>query len=109
MKKTNIDRKPLIGVTSDFNGDRPEFGGDEPTCFVRNRYLNAVWEMGGIPVILPLTRKKGAANMALERIDGLLLTGSGPDVPPSYYREKQKYPFPLIHPVRTLGPVFFLP
>jgi putative glutamine amidotransferase len=94
-------RRPLIGVTPDFNGDRTDFGGDEPTCFVRNRYLDAVWKMGGIPFMLPLSKKKGSARMAFEKLDGLLLTGSGPDIPPPLYGEKQKYRFPLIHPLRT--------
>lgn len=57
--------------------------------------------MGGIPVILPLTQKKGAARIVLDKIDGLLLTGSGPDIPPSYYNERQKYKYQLIHPSRT--------
>lgn len=39
--------------------------------------------------------------MVLDRIDGLLLTGSGPDIPPSLYHERQKYRFPLVHPLRT--------
>lgn len=101
MKTNRTDPRPLIGVTPDFNGNRQEFGGKEPTHFVRNRYLNAVWEMGGIPFILPLTEKKSGARMVLDRIDGLLLTGSGPDLPPSLYQEKQKYRFPLVHPLRT--------
>ena len=101
MKKNLSKSKPLIGITPDFNGNRPEFGGKEPTCFVRNRYLNAILEMGGIPIVLPLSQKKGLAGMVLEKIDGLLLTGSGPDIPPSLYQERQKYPFPLVHPLRT--------
>jgi len=37
--------KPVIGVTSDYNGgDRPEFGGSEETCYIRSRYLHAVEE-----------------------------------------------------------------
>lgn len=101
MKRDHSDSRPLIGITPDFNGDRSEFGGKEPTSFVRNRYLNAIWELGGIPFILPLTEKKNGARMVLDRIDGLLLTGSGPDIPPSLYHEKQKYPFSLVHPLRT--------
>ena len=52
--------KPKIGVTPDFNGPRKEFGGSEPTTFVRNRYLDAIWNAGGIPLILPLSEKNGS-------------------------------------------------
>lgn len=101
MKKNRSLKRPLIGVTPDFNGTRTEFGGKEPTCFVRIRYLNAIWELGGIPFILPLLKKVGLAPTVLENIDGVLLTGSGPDIRPSFYQEKQRYPFPLVDPLRT--------
>lgn len=42
--------RPIIGITSDYNdGDRPEFGGKIPTCFLRDRYLHAIEATGGIP------------------------------------------------------------
>ncbi|MBI3605064.1 MAG: gamma-glutamyl-gamma-aminobutyrate hydrolase family protein [Nitrospirae bacterium] len=99
MKKKS-PYQPIIGVTPDFNGKPSEFGGKEPTCFVRSRYLNAIWAMGGIPLVLPATDMKKAADLLLDRIDGLLLTGSGPDIPPSLYHEKQKYRFSLMDPLR---------
>jgi len=35
--------KPIIGVTPDFNGgDRNEWGGREPTYFLRARYIRAI-------------------------------------------------------------------
>ena len=41
--------KPIIGVTPDFNaGDRKEWGGREPTYFLRARYIRAIEELGGI-------------------------------------------------------------
>ena len=52
-----IDMKPVIGVTPDFNaGDRQDMGGQEPTYFLRARYIRAIEELGGIPLILPLVR-----------------------------------------------------
>ena len=40
--------KPVIGVTPDFNaGDRQEWGGKEPTYFLRARYVRAIEELGG--------------------------------------------------------------
>lgn len=89
--------KPVIGVTPDFNaGDRKDMGGREPTYFLRARYIRAVEELGGIPLILPLVTEPSARRRLLDRVDGLLLTGSGPDLPPSLYGERQRYKFPLV-------------
>lgn len=89
--------KPVIGVTPDFNaGDRKEWGGHEPTYFLRARYVRAIEELGGIPLILPLVAGPASRRRLLERVDGLLLTGSGPDLPPRLYGERQRYPFPLV-------------
>ena len=89
--------KPVIGVTPDFNaGDRKEWGGREPTYFLRARYVRAIEELGGIPLILPLVADAAGRRRLLERVDGLLLTGSGPDLPPHLYGERQRYKFPLV-------------
>lgn len=96
--------KPIIGITSDYNdGDRPEFGGKIPTCFLRDRYVHAVEATGGIPLILPpLGSPSRSARSILERIDGLLLTGSGPDIDPGSYGERRRFPFKTVHPKRFL-------
>lgn len=89
--------KPVIGVTPDFNaGDRADMGGKEPTYFLRARYIRAIEELGGIPLILPLVAGGAARRRLLDTVDGLLLTGSGPDLPPRLYGERQRYPFPLV-------------
>jgi putative glutamine amidotransferase len=86
--------KPLIGVTPDFNaGDRKEWGGREPTYFLRARYIRAIEDLGGIPIVLPLVADLGARQRLLTHIDGLLLTGSGPDLAPELYGERQQYKF----------------
>ena len=99
MKKKRCAR-PVIGITVDFNGNRPEFGGKEPTYFLRTRYAEVIWDLGGMPFLLPSFEKTRAAEFIFSKIDGLLLTGSGPDLPPSLYGEKQKYRFPLMHSLR---------
>ncbi|HSA61129.1 MAG TPA: gamma-glutamyl-gamma-aminobutyrate hydrolase family protein [Nitrospiraceae bacterium] len=89
--------KPVIGVTPDFNaGDRKDMGGHEPTYFLRARYIRAIEELGGIPLILPLVAETTARRRLLDGVDGLLLTGSGPDLPPRLYGERQRYKFPLV-------------
>lgn len=71
-------------------------GGHEPTYFLRARYIQAVEELGGIPLILPLLAEPSARRRLLDRVDGLLITGSGPDLPPHLYGEQQSYKFPLV-------------
>lgn len=89
--------KPVIGVTPDFNaGDRKDMGGHEPTYFLRARYIRAVEELGGIPLILPLVAEPSARRRLLDLVDGLLITGSGPDLPPHLYGEEQHHKFPLV-------------
>ena len=89
--------KPLIGVTPDFNaGDRKDMGGREPTYFLRARYPRAIEDLGGIPVILPLADDPTLQRQLLKGLDGLLLTGSGPDLPPRLYGERQRYTFRLM-------------
>ncbi len=95
--------RPVIGITSDHNGgDRPEFGGKEETIFIRARYLNAIEKMGGVPFVLgPIRPPKKIIAGLLDRIDGLLLTGSGPDIDPKLYGEPQKFKFKLISEKRS--------
>ncbi|MGE3151077.1 MAG: gamma-glutamyl-gamma-aminobutyrate hydrolase family protein [Nitrospiraceae bacterium] len=89
--------KPVIGVTPDFNpGDREDMGGKEPTYFLRARYVRAIEELGGLPVILPLAAFETDRKRLLSDLDGLLLTGSGPDLPPRLYGERQRYPFTVM-------------
>ena len=89
--------KPIIGVTPDFNaGDRKEWGGREPTYFLRGRYIRAIEELGGVPLVIPLLADQATRRRLLQQLDGLLLTGSGPDLPPSLYGERQRYPFEIV-------------
>jgi putative glutamine amidotransferase len=94
--------KPIIGVTPDFNaGDRKEWGGREPTYFLRARYVRAIEELGGIPIVLPLVADLRARRRLITNIDGLLLTGSGPDLAPELYGERQRYTFRVMSPRRA--------
>jgi len=89
--------KPIIGDTPDFNaGDRKEWGGREPTYFLRARYIRAIEELGGVPLVLPLHADRTTRRHILHNLDGLLITGSGPDLPPSLYGERQRFPFTIV-------------
>lgn len=89
--------KPLIGITPDFNaGDREDMGGHEPTYFLRARYVRAIEELGGIPLVLPLISDSRARRRLVTDLGGLLLTGSGPDLDPRLYGERQRYKFRVV-------------
>ena len=94
--------KPIIGVTPDFNpGDRQDMGGKEPTYFLRARYTQAIEDAGGIPFILPLMPDVGAWRRIISQVDGLLITGSGADLAPENYGQKQRYKFKCMSTERT--------
>lgn len=86
--------KPIIGVTPDFNaGDREDMGGKEPTYFLRARYMKAIEDAGGIPVVLPLLSNGAAWRQVVAHVHGLLVTGSGSDLAPELYGEHQRHKF----------------
>ncbi len=86
--------KPIIGVTPDFNaGNRKDMGGKEPTYFLRARYMKAIEDAGGIPVVLPLLSNKDAWRQVVAHVHGLLITGSGSDLAPEFYGERQRHKF----------------
>ena len=50
----------------------------------KDRYFNAIWAAGGIPVTLHYPNQDNLINEIAETIDGLLLVG-GPDIPNDTY------------------------
>src|SRR5437879_10657390 len=95
-------RKPVIGIAPDFNPGAGKGGSEsEATIFIRNRYVTAVDEAGGIPVILPVITTQALSSAILDRLDGLVLTGSGPDIDPRRYGERKRFPFKVMSPERT--------
>jgi len=63
--------KPVIGITCGTNDD---------VLRVRRDYVSAVYNSGGIPVLLPIVEQ---ASSLTNVFDGLLLTGGG-DIPADY-------------------------
>ena len=94
--------KPVIGITSDYNaGDKERPGGREPTYFLRARYVRAVEAAGGLPLILPITRMRAHLERLFTLVDGLLITGSGPDLDPTLYGETKRYRFKVMSAERA--------
>ena len=73
--------RPLIGVTLD--AEKPGGYSKFPWYALRQNYLDAIDQAGGLPVALPHEPDRIADY--LERIDALVVTGGAFDVDPSYY------------------------
>lgn len=95
--------RPVIGITPDFHpGHRKGFRSrGESTYFIRARYVDAVQDLGGVPLILPATQEAKLRKGMLSRIDGLLITGSGPDLNPRLYGERQTARFKIMSAERS--------
>src|SRR4051812_40235377 len=77
--------KPLIGVTA-CTAARPRGSESCATQTVDDRYLLAVIEgAGGLPVVIPALGDLIAPADWIERLDGLLFTGSPSHVEPAAY------------------------
>lgn len=75
MEDKRIEKKPLIGVTLDREGEYVR---------IKRQYHEAVIKAGGIPLLIPhLKDPSGIAAI----IDGLLIPGGG-DIDPSYFSEE---------------------
>lgn len=85
--------KPIIGINTDVEGDKPEISS------ISSPYVNAIKKAGGIPILLPpMSSDDLSALMA--HIDGVLMIG-GADYPPSLYKQDQHTSVSLMHPNRT--------
>jgi putative glutamine amidotransferase len=82
---------PLIGITTFRSLSRNNF----PTIGVNEAYVQAVWQAGGTPVLIPLGLPEERLGEMLTHLDGILFTGGG-DVHPERYGEQ---PHPLVNSV----------
>ncbi|MEK7279707.1 MAG: gamma-glutamyl-gamma-aminobutyrate hydrolase family protein [Nitrospirota bacterium] len=90
--------KPTIGITPDFT---PGDDKTESSFSLRSRYISVIEECGGVPLILPLTNSSELISLMLEKIDGVMLTGSGPDIDPALYEEEKRFDFKVMCRERT--------
>lgn len=70
---------PLIGITS----GTTSLEGQTPRLGTNQAYVNAIWEAGGLPILL-VPGRTGRAPAVMDRLDGLLVPG-GADIDPSIY------------------------
>ena len=82
------DRKrPLIGVTLD--SEAPGGYSKFPWYAVRQNYMSAIAQAGGLPMALP--HLPDLAEAMLEQIDGLVITGGAFDVDPMMYGDADRH------------------
>lgn len=96
--------RPIIGVTSDCNlGPPTEEGENVPvTGFcLRPTYINAVSQVGGLALILPINLEKDALEQMGQMVQGLLISGGGHDVDPCLYGETKLAQLGRINQERT--------
>jgi len=95
--------RPIIGITPDYSdGIRKDSRSPgEPTYFLRARYVDVIKDLGGIPFLLPVTKDPNLQADLLNRIDGLLITGSGPDLDPRLYGERPAARFKIMSKERA--------
>ena len=79
--------KPLIGLATDVEDGRgPRSANDKtPFVFLKSAYVERVIEAGGAPLLLPPTTDDEVIDRYLDTVDGLILTGSGIDIPAEMY------------------------
>lgn len=84
MREEDIIERPAIGITT-FRQMEEEW----EMCFgkIGCKYVDAIYQSGGLPVPIPMIDNREEAWRYIEYIDGLVLTG-GQDICPRCYREE---------------------
>ncbi len=81
-----MERPLLIGITTDY---APSETNREARFFLKESYVTYFSSPVSRVLLLPFS---GVSNPdELSFLDGLVLSGSGPDIPPSYYGEDQTF------------------
>jgi putative glutamine amidotransferase len=60
---------------------------DSDRFYMRRQYSEAVFNAGGIPVLLPLIPDQGGVTGLMKKLDGIILAGSHSDVDPFLYNQ----------------------
>lgn len=81
------NRKPRIGLAMDVEDGNGPRATKEKSAFVflKSAYVERIVEAGGVPLLLPPTEDASLVDEYLDCIDGLVVTGSGIDIPGEMY------------------------
>ena len=80
MRQITIYR-PLVGIVPSRDGEK---------AMMAQRYMDAVWYAGGLPVVLGYTTDPNKLEEYATIFDGFLFSG-GVDVDPAYYGEEKQF------------------
>lgn len=97
MSKRN---SPVIGITADVREGNARTK-SEPTLFLAQRYYRAVEQAGATPLVLPPLSSSAAIRRSLDLLDGLIISGGGFDIHPSYYGEEPIHELGIVKAERT--------
>ncbi len=94
--------RPIIGITCSYENDKE----DTPKKYkhlIKEDYVNAIEDAGGIPILLPSTEREDIIFTYADMINGLLITGSD-DMEPGFYNEREEADAGIkgIDPKRTI-------
>ena len=93
-------KSPVVGITADFaSADGRKI--NEPTLFLAERYYRTVEQAGATPMVLPTLASTAAIRRVLTVVDGLLISGGGFDIHPSYFGEKPIHQLGTVKAART--------
>jgi putative glutamine amidotransferase len=77
-----MKRSPIILITPSSEQKGAEF--EDPSVSLSNRYADAIIASGGLPQIFPATTVRTVVAEAVQRCDGVMVTG-GDDIDPKLY------------------------
>jgi putative glutamine amidotransferase len=72
--------RPLIGITASTREKEGSISHE-----LNDRYVQAIWRAGGLPILLPVGEPETAMTLA-QQLDGVVFSG-GRDIPPDLYGE----------------------
>lgn len=78
--------RPLIGITCRLE-PKPER--NTAWHYLQREYSEAVWDAGGLPVLVPLIAEPAYTRELVGRLEGIVLSGSASDVDPSHYGQER--------------------
>jgi putative glutamine amidotransferase len=93
--------RPVIGITCVTRHTTPVYAWQTSlTQDSQNRdYVRCIMQAGGVPVLLPCALDEESTRAALERLDGVIISGGG-DMAPSYYDEDPHEKLGTVDPLR---------
>jgi putative glutamine amidotransferase len=84
----NRNGRPAIGLTPDFA--KAESRRTTHGYLLKTAYSDAVLAAGGTPLVLPWVADRKTIDAYLDRIEGVVVTGSPFDIPPESYGQRRQ-------------------